>query len=78
MEGRGKESDKKKIMYFWSGFGTKYTDSNFKRLCEEHDIQRDFSVRKTLQQNGVSERKTRSLTEKARCILLNVELSKGF
>ncbi|KAL0378427.1 UNVERIFIED_CONTAM: Retrovirus-related Pol polyprotein from transposon TNT 1-94 [Sesamum radiatum] len=53
-------------------------DSQFQKFCEEHGIQRHFSLRKTPQQNGVAERMNRSLTERARCLRLNVELPKSF
>ncbi|KAL0332845.1 UNVERIFIED_CONTAM: Retrovirus-related Pol polyprotein from transposon TNT 1-94 [Sesamum calycinum] len=52
--------------------------SQFSKFCEEHEIQRHFSVRKTPQQNGVAERMNRSLTERARCLRLNVGLPKNF
>lgn len=47
-------------------------------LCDENGIQRHFSVRKTPHQNGVTERMNKTLTEKARCLRLNVGLSKYF
>ena len=67
----------KKVKYLRFDNGTKYTDSWFQKFCEKHGIQRHFSVRKTPQQNGVAERINRSLTERARCLRLNVGLSKG-
>ncbi|KAL0387501.1 UNVERIFIED_CONTAM: Retrovirus-related Pol polyprotein from transposon TNT 1-94 [Sesamum radiatum] len=68
----------RKIKYLRSDNGTEYTDSQFQKFCEEHGIQRHFSVRKTPQQNGVAERMNRSLTERARCLRLNVGLLKSF
>ncbi|CAJ2662759.1 unnamed protein product [Trifolium pratense] len=68
----------RKIKYLRSDNGTEYTDSQFQKFCEQHGIQRHFSVRKTPQQNGVAERMNRSLTERARCLRLNAGLSKGF
>ena len=53
-------------------------DKSFMQFCEENGIQRHFFVRKTPQQNGVTERINRTLTERARCLRLNVGLSKGF
>ncbi|KAL4341068.1 hypothetical protein GQ457_08G007840 [Hibiscus cannabinus] len=41
----------RKIKYLRSDNGTKYTDSQFQRFCEDHGIQRHFTVRKTPQQN---------------------------
>jgi len=52
----------RKIKYLRSDNGTEYTDTQFQKFCEEHEIQRHFSVRKTPQQNGVVERMNRSLT----------------
>ncbi|KAL0447561.1 UNVERIFIED_CONTAM: Retrovirus-related Pol polyprotein from transposon TNT 1-94 [Sesamum latifolium] len=68
----------RKIKYLRSDNGTEYTDSQFQKFCEEHRIQRHFSVRKTPQQNGVAERMNRSLTKKARCLRLNAGLPKSF
>ena len=47
-------------------------------FCQENEIQKHFSVRKTPQQNGVAERIKRTLTERARSFRLNAGLSKGF
>ncbi|KAE8711146.1 putative ribonuclease H protein [Hibiscus syriacus] len=45
---------------------------------DEHGIKRYFTVRKTPQQNGVTEWMNRSLNERARCLRLNVGLPKHF
>ncbi|KAL0284885.1 UNVERIFIED_CONTAM: Retrovirus-related Pol polyprotein from transposon TNT 1-94 [Sesamum calycinum] len=68
----------RKIKYLRLDNGTKYTDLQFQKFCEEHGIQRHFSVRKTPQQNGVVERMNMSLTERARCLRLNAGLPKSF
>ena len=68
----------RKIKYLRSDNGIEYTDSQFQKFCEEHGIQRHFSVRKTPQQNGVVERMNRSITERARCLRLNAGLPKSF
>ncbi|KAL4292152.1 hypothetical protein GQ457_14G024210 [Hibiscus cannabinus] len=68
----------RKIKYLRSDNGTEYTDSQFQRFCEDHGIQRHFTVRKTPQQNGVAERMNRSLNERARCLRLNAGLPKCF
>ncbi|KAL0440958.1 UNVERIFIED_CONTAM: Retrovirus-related Pol polyprotein from transposon TNT 1-94 [Sesamum radiatum] len=67
----------RKIKYLRSDNGTEYTDSQSQKFCEEHRIQRHFSVRKTPQQNGVAERMNMSLTEMARCLRLNAGLPKS-
>ena len=38
-------------------------------FCEENGIMHEFSAARTLQQNGVVERKNRSLIEAARAML---------
>ncbi|KAK4390531.1 Retrovirus-related Pol polyprotein from transposon TNT 1-94 [Sesamum angolense] len=68
----------RKIKYLRSDNGTEYIDSQFQKFCEEHGIQRHFSVRKAPQQNGVAEMMNMSLTEKARCLRLNAGLPKSF
>ncbi|KAL0355727.1 UNVERIFIED_CONTAM: hypothetical protein Sradi_4019600 [Sesamum radiatum] len=68
----------RKIKYLRSDNGTEYTDSQFQKFCEEYGIQRHFSVRKTPHQNGVAKRMNRSLTERARCLILNAGLPKSF
>jgi len=68
----------RKIKYLRSGNGTWYSDSNLKKLRQEHDIHMHFLVRKTPQQNGVVKRMNMSINKRARCLLLNVEISKGF
>ncbi|KAL0415707.1 UNVERIFIED_CONTAM: Retrovirus-related Pol polyprotein from transposon TNT 1-94 [Sesamum latifolium] len=68
----------RKIKYLRSDNGTEYKNSQFQKFCEEHGIQKHFSVRKTPQQNGVAERMNMSLTERARCLRLNAGLPKSF
>ena len=68
----------RKVKYLRSDNGTEYTETKFQQFCEEHGIQRHFTVRKTPQQNGVSERMNRTITEKARCIRLQAGLAKSF
>ena len=58
--------------------GTEYTNDKFRDFCEQHGIKRHFTVRKTLQQNGVAERMNRSIAKRARCLRLNAGLAKTF
>jgi len=51
----GENQTERKVKYLRSDYGTKYTDGKFQKFCEEHGIQRHFTVRKTPQQNGASE-----------------------
>ncbi|GJU81342.1 putative ribonuclease H-like domain-containing protein [Tanacetum coccineum] len=48
------------------------------RLCEKKGIKREFSIARTRQQNGVAERKTRTLIEAARTMLADSKLSTTF
>ena len=43
-------------------------------FCKEKGIKREFSVARTLQQNGVAERKNRTLIEAARTMLADSKL----
>ena len=68
----------RKIKCLKSDNGIEYTDSKFTELCEQHEIKRHFTVRKTPQQNGIAERMNRMIVERARCLKLNVGLEKKF
>nr|KYP38726.1 Retrovirus-related Pol polyprotein from transposon TNT 1-94 [Cajanus cajan] len=50
----------------------------FQKFCEEHGINHNFSAPRTPQQNGVVERKNRSLEELARTMLNETNLPKYF
>ena len=58
--------------------GGEYTSFEFRSYCEENGIKRQFIVKMTPQQNGVSERMNRTLTEKARSLRLQASLPKVF
>lgn len=77
LKAESKESIRKKIKYLRSDDGTEYTDSNFKRFCEEHG-QIHFSIHRKLQQNDMIERMNMSLIERERCLLLNDDYQKVF
>ena len=68
----------RKIKCLRSDNGTEYTNSRFMELCKEHGIKRNFTVRKTPQQNGVVTKMHRSIAERSQCIRLNVGLEKKF
>ena len=46
--------------------GGEFTSDEFNKYYEEHGIKRQFSIARTPQQNGVAERKNRSVMEMAR------------
>jgi transposase InsO family protein len=49
--------------------GTKFRNASFDQFCLEHDVDQQFSGPHVPQQNGVVERKNRTLVEMARMIL---------
>ena len=58
--------------------GREYISNDMKNYFEAQGIQYEFTIRYTPQQNGVAERMNRTIIDKARCMLLNSKLSKGF
>lgn len=69
---------KKKIKRLRTNNGLEFCSTEFDEFCKNEGIIRHRTVRHTLQQNGVAERMNRTLLERARCMLLNVGLSKDF
>ena len=55
-----------------------YTSKSFKDFCRDHGIQHQFSTPYTPQQNGVVERKNRTLVESAWCMLQHAGISNVF
>jgi transposase InsO family protein len=68
----------KKVKCLRTDNDIEYTNEEFRDFYEQHGIKRYFTVRKTLQQNGVAERMNRSIAEKAWCLRLNAGLAKIF
>ncbi|KAL0380608.1 UNVERIFIED_CONTAM: Retrovirus-related Pol polyprotein from transposon TNT 1-94 [Sesamum angustifolium] len=58
--------------------GTKYNNSEFDKFCEEEGIEHQTTVSYNPQQNGVSERKNRTVMEMARSMLQEKNLPKAF
>jgi transposase InsO family protein len=58
--------------------GGEFTSKEFNLYCEEHGIKRPFSSARTPQQNGVAERKNRTVIEMARTMLNDSQLSDKF
>ncbi|GKD07471.1 putative ribonuclease H-like domain-containing protein [Tanacetum coccineum] len=57
---------------------TKFKNSVMNQFCEMKGIKREFSVARTPQQNGVAERKNRTLIEAARTMLVDSKLPTTF
>nr|GEZ06765.1 ribonuclease H-like domain-containing protein [Tanacetum cinerariifolium] len=57
---------------------TEFKNMVMNQFCEMKGIKREFSVSRTLQQNGVAERKNRTLIEAARTILADLKLLTTF
>ncbi|GJV11408.1 putative ribonuclease H-like domain-containing protein [Tanacetum coccineum] len=60
------------------GNGTEFKNSIMNQFCKMKGIKREFSVGKTPQQNGVAERKNRTLIEGARTMLIDSKLPTTF
>ncbi|GJT30177.1 putative ribonuclease H-like domain-containing protein [Tanacetum coccineum] len=58
--------------------GTEFKNSVMNQFCEMKGIKREFSVAKTPQQNGVAERRNRTLIEAARTMLVDSKLPTTF
>ena len=67
-----------KIQFLRSDNGKEYTSAQFNLFCEEAGIEHQLTAPYTLEQNGVSERRNRSVMEMARCMLHEKELPKQF
>lgn len=69
----------KRIKYFQSDNGrVEYCNVEFDKYLKKCGIQRKLSAPRTPQQNGLAERKNRSLLDKARCLLLEAKLPQMF
>jgi transposase InsO family protein len=58
--------------------GGKFTSKEFMDYCSSHGIKRQFSVARTPQQNGVVERKNKTIQEMARTMLMDSKLTDIF
>jgi len=67
-----------KIKSIRSDHGGEFQNESFEKFCEHHGISHNFSAPRTPQQNGVVERKNRSLEELARTMLNDNSLPKYF
>ncbi|GJZ88854.1 putative ribonuclease H-like domain-containing protein [Tanacetum coccineum] len=58
--------------------GTEFKNKVMNQFCEKKGIKREFSVARTPQQNGVAERKNKTLIEAARTMLADLKLPTTF
>ncbi|GJW62521.1 putative ribonuclease H-like domain-containing protein [Tanacetum coccineum] len=68
----------KKVKIIRSDNGTKFKNKVMDDFCREKGIKREYSIARTPQQNGVAERKNRTLTEAARTMLADSKLPTTF
>jgi transposase InsO family protein len=67
-----------KIKCLRSDNGGEFTSKEFMDFCSEHGIKRKFSTARTPQQNGVVERKNKTVHEMARTMLMDSKLTDVF
>ncbi|GKD82425.1 putative ribonuclease H-like domain-containing protein [Tanacetum coccineum] len=67
-----------KVKVIWCDNGTGFKNKEMNQFCEGKGIKREFSVARTPQQNGVAERKNRTLIEAARTTLADSKLPTTF
>ncbi|GJR72143.1 putative ribonuclease H-like domain-containing protein [Tanacetum coccineum] len=67
-----------KVKVIRSDNGTEFKNSVMNQFCEMKGIKREFSVARTPQQNGVAERRNRTLIEAARTMLVDSKLPTPF
>jgi hypothetical protein len=67
-----------KIKCLRSGNGGEFTSKEFMDYCIRHGIKRKFFVARTPQQNGVVERKNKTVQEMARTMLMDSKLTDIF
>ena len=67
-----------KVRRIRSDNGTEFKNSTMRKFCEENGIEHEFSAARTPQQNGVVERKNRTLIEAARTMLEESKLPTYF
>ncbi|KAJ9547336.1 LOW QUALITY PROTEIN: hypothetical protein OSB04_019879 [Centaurea solstitialis] len=67
-----------KVKVIRSDNGTEFKNADLNSFCEEKGIERQYSAPRTLQQNGVAERRNRTLIEAARTTLADSKLPVTF
>ncbi|KAK2425636.1 hypothetical protein QL285_024397 [Trifolium repens] len=67
-----------KIQWLRTDRGGEYTSTTFNEFCDIHGIIRQLTSAYTPQQNGVSERKNRTIMNMVRCMLSEKNVPKSF
>ena len=67
-----------KIKCLRSDRGGEFTSREFNTFCEVNGIKRQLSTPRTPEQNGIAERRNKSVTEAARAMLFENDLAKTF
>ena len=68
----------KRIKFLMTDNGREYCNRVFDKFLRENGVRRRLTVAHTPQQNGVAERKNRTLVEMARCLLIQTGLCHAF
>ena len=67
-----------KIKCLRTNTGGEFTSKEFDEFCKVHGIERELSATRTPNQNGVVERRNRTVQEMARTMLLATDLQSKF
>ena len=67
-----------KIKILWSNGGGEYTSNEFRDYCRKNSIKQQFTTAYTPQQNGIAERKNRTILDMTRTMLKEKCLTKNF
>ncbi|BBN70008.1 transposable element gene, partial [Prunus dulcis] len=67
-----------KLKQLRSDRGGEYTSMEFERFCDNAGIERQLTTPYTPQQNGVAERKNRTIVEMAKCLMLEKKIPFDF
>ena len=68
----------KQLKAIRSDHGTEFENSKFAQYCDYHGVDHNFSAPRTPQQNGVVERKNRTLQEMARTMMITSKITNQF
>ena len=67
-----------KVKQLRSDHGTEFRNSTLEEFCDHKGIGQNFSAPRTPQQNGVAERRNRTLIEAGRTLMIHVGLPMSF